>query len=165
MNTILIVDDEEDARLYLEITLTSQGYEIISATNGREALELARQDRPDLVISDVLMPVMDGFEFCRQMKEDSEFNRIPFIFLTGTYTDERDQKLAMAVGAASYLLKPIEPEPLLKIVRQVMAKSQETLSAQASDEKAGINVIEQHRDVVSRKLEKKVAELKNKQTS
>ena len=159
---ILIVDDEEDARLYLEITLKSQGYDIISATNGQEALDLARQGHPDLIISDALMPVMDGFELCRQVKGDSDLNRIPFIFLSGIYDDESYQGLAMALGAVRYLLKPIEPEPLIKVVRKVAAESQGFLAGPKIDNKAQVKVVEQYRDVVSRKFEQKLAELKDK---
>lgn len=159
---ILIVDDEEDARLYLEITLKSQGYDILSATNGQEALDLARQEQPGLIISDALMPVMDGFEFCRQVKGDADLNRIPFIFLSGTYDDERAQDLAVTLGAARYLLKPIEPKPLINVVREVITGSDELLDAPVNGGQTQLNVVEQHRDVVSRKLEKKLAELKDK---
>ena len=73
---ILIAEDHEDSRVYLEKLLSSQGHEVQSAGDGVEALSLARHERPDLVISDVLMPRMDGFELCRLLKSDSELNTI-----------------------------------------------------------------------------------------
>ena len=111
------------------------------------------------------MPGMDGFELCRQMKGDSALSRIPFIFLTATYADERDKTLAMMLGAARYLFKPMEPEPLLKVVRQVMAESQETLSEPHADNHTQAEMLEQHRNVLARKLESKVAQLKNRNNS
>ena len=124
---ILIVDDEESSRLYLEIILTFQGYDIDTATNGKEALALVRRHCPALVIADVVMPEMDGFELCREMKGDSEFSGIPFIFISGNYTSKGDKGRALLLGAARYLFKPIEPEPLFNAVREVMAEYPELM--------------------------------------
>ncbi len=76
---VLIAEDTEDSRVMLELALASQGHEVISGTNGIEALRLARTTLPDLIISDILMPEMDGFELCRQVKADPELKKIPFI--------------------------------------------------------------------------------------
>lgn len=87
---ILIVDDNEDSRLILKKTLESVGHTVEEATNGEEALEMANESSPDMIISDVLMPVMDGFRFCKEVKEEGKLKNIPFVFHTATYTDSGD---------------------------------------------------------------------------
>jgi two-component sensor histidine kinase/CheY-like chemotaxis protein len=93
------------------------GYEVVSAGNGVEALEKLRTESIDMIISDVLMPVMDGFKFCKEVKEKDELKNIPFIFYTATYKDEKDEKLALKLGADKYILKPMDPEELIKIIQ------------------------------------------------
>ncbi|HLK56107.1 MAG TPA: response regulator [Chthonomonadaceae bacterium] len=119
MSAILIVDDHEQNRYLLRVMLTAYGDEVLEAANGAEALELARRNPPDLIISDILMPQMDGFALCRECKHDAHLREIPFLFYTATYTDPRDQALAMQLGAARFIIKPIENEDFLAIVREV----------------------------------------------
>jgi CheY-like chemotaxis protein len=114
---ILVVDDNESGRYLLETLLRSDGYEVVSAASGAEALELARRQRPDLVISDILMPGMDGFTFCRTLKQDDELRAIPVVFYSASYDDERDRRLALAVGAERCITAPLEPSELLRVVR------------------------------------------------
>ena len=83
----LIVDDDEDSRIFLVQALSRAGHDVMSATNGVEALDKAREDPPDMIISDVLMPEMDGFELCREIKADEGLRTIPIVFYTATYTD------------------------------------------------------------------------------
>ena len=78
---------------------------------------MARQNPPDLIVSDILMPVMDGFSLCREWKKDERLKGIPFIFYTATYTDDRDRDFALSLGAERFLLKPMDPEDLLEAVR------------------------------------------------
>ncbi|MBU0661612.1 response regulator, partial [Patescibacteria group bacterium] len=96
---ILIVDDNEDVRMILKKTLESNGYSVKDASNGKEALKAAKESPPDIIISDILMPVMDGFQLCREMKADEILKKIPFVFYTATYTDEKDEELALKLGA------------------------------------------------------------------
>lgn len=158
---ILVVDDFEDARAYLELELLSQGHEIITANNGQQALNLARKDKPDLIISDGLMPIMDGFELCRQLKRDQKLKSVPFIFYTGSYVEKRDTELALELGAARYLIKPMEPEPLLQAIDEVMAESQQATTA--VEDKSESEILELHRDVLARKLDKKIGQLEEQQ--
>jgi PAS domain S-box-containing protein len=120
MSTILVVDDLEQNRYLLRTMLTASGFEVLEAANGAEALELARRTRPDLIISDILMPQMDGFALCREWKRDEQLRDIPFVFCTATYTDPRDEALALQLGATRFVAKPIEGEALLAVVRDVL---------------------------------------------
>ncbi|MET0012792.1 MAG: PAS domain S-box protein [Sedimenticola sp.] len=156
---ILVVDDQEDARVYLETELQSEGHEVFTAVDGVEALNLARKVLPQLVISDGLMPRMDGFELCRQMKRDEELRAIPFIFYTGTYVDRRDEYLALEIGAARFLIKPLEPKALLDAIEKVMSEAGEAVTAPPLEKRGESELIAQHRDVLARKLDKKVEQL------
>ncbi len=120
MSTILIVDDLEQNRYLVRAMLTAAGYEVVEASHGAEALELARRSRPDLIISDILMPQMDGFALCRECKRDEQLRDIPFCFYTATYTDPRDEAFGLQLGAVRYIAKPIEGEAFVAIVRELL---------------------------------------------
>jgi signal transduction histidine kinase/DNA-binding response OmpR family regulator len=121
MNRILIVDDREDSRYLLTTLLAGSGYEVEHANNGADALAKARPNPPQLVISDLLMPVMDGYSLLRQWRADTRLRPIPFIVYTATYTDPKDAQLALSLGADAFLLKPMEPDDLVNRIRQVLA--------------------------------------------
>src|SRR6185369_14930266 len=99
--------------------LTGSGCTVIAARHGAEALVLARQAPPDLIVSDLLMPVMDGYTLLRHWKIDDRLRNIPFIVYTATYTEEEDEQLALSLGADAFILKPAEPEDFLARVRGV----------------------------------------------
>ncbi len=153
---ILIAEDDEDSRAMLTSILTGYGYEVISCGNGIEALRLARTNQPNLIISDILMPEMDGFELCCQTKADAELKNIPFIFYTATYTDHCDEELAMAISASRFLVKPLEPQTLIGIIQEIMAASRtEKLPVPQKSIKEISELKEMHLHSVSRKLDKK----------
>ncbi len=120
MTTILIVDDLDINLLLLEAILSGQGFTVISSGNGVQALEIARRTPPDLVISDVLMPIMDGFTLCREWHSDDRLKSIPFVFYTATYTEPMDEELALSLGAVRYISKPIEPARFIEIIEEVL---------------------------------------------
>ena len=120
MSTVLIVDDQEANRYLLEVLLAGNGYQVQSAANGRQALEMAREQAPDLIVTDILMPVMDGFALCRKWKTDDTLKHVPFIFYTATYTEPKDEEFALSLGAERFVIKPTEPEVLVKIIKEVI---------------------------------------------
>ena len=120
MPTILIVEDKESSRYLLKTILASAGYNVIEASNGRKALIAAKKCLPDLIVSDVLMPVMDGFELCSRWMKDRMFCKIPFVFYSATYTHSRDKQLALDLGAARYLIKPMESEVILDTIKSIL---------------------------------------------
>ena len=132
--TILIVDDNEPNLYQLQVLLGASGYQVVTAVNGAEALTAARQNPPDLIISDILMPVMDGFTLCDEWKKDERLRQIPFVFYTATYTDERDREFALGLGAEQFLVKPEEPEVFIRTIREVAAQVQHRPTAAGQPE-------------------------------
>jgi PAS domain S-box-containing protein len=157
---ILIVDDDDDSRVFLERALRGQHYSAESAANGAEALEKARQRHPDLIISDILMPVMNGFELCRRIKTDAQLRRVPFIFYTATFVDQRDEELAMSLGASRFIVKPIDPADFLKIVEEVInEREKDALSVPDRPLGEMEDLCRKQAEALARKLDKKVIEL------
>ncbi|MBZ0249737.1 MAG: response regulator, partial [Burkholderiales bacterium] len=113
MTRVLIVDDNEDNRYLLRAVLEGAGYACEAAANGLQALDLARAAPPAAVISDLLMPVMDGYTMLRHWKADGRLAAVPFMVYTATYTDPKDERLARDLGADAFLVKPAEPDELL----------------------------------------------------
>ncbi len=113
--TVLVADDEPNIVTILSYELRKEGYAVLTANDGQQALDLAKSQPPDLIIADVMMPVMDGFDLCRRVKEIPALRAIPFIFLTAK-TGQEEQIYGYAVGAQKYLTKPTKREQLLKIV-------------------------------------------------
>ena len=96
----------------------------MEAANGAVALEMARAEAPHLIVSDILMPVMDGFSLCQEWMKDPQLRNVPFVFYTATYTDPKDEELALSLGAARFILKPVEIEEFISILDQVIAEAE-----------------------------------------
>jgi PAS domain S-box-containing protein/putative nucleotidyltransferase with HDIG domain len=162
MTKILIADDNIQSLYMLETVLKSSGYDVTSAKNGAEALELALNNPPDVMVTDILMPEMDGFELCRRCKADKRLNQIPIVFYTATYTDLKDEQFALSLGADRFVVKPQQPEVLVKIVQEVLASPrrvrQVSPKLSPADEK---EVLQRHNEVLFRKLEHKVSQLED----
>jgi PAS domain S-box-containing protein len=122
MKRALIVDDKEENILYLRALLESQDCRVDVAGHGAQALTKARQQPPDLVISDLLMPVMDGFTLLRHWKADPRLQKIPFMVYTASYNEDEDEQLALDLGADAFLLKPAEPEEILACINGALAR-------------------------------------------
>lgn len=120
MTHVLIAEDKYESRYLLKVLLEGYGYRVTEANDGEEALNAAHKEKPDIIVSDVLMPGLDGFELCRQWMADDILNQIPFVFYTATYTTPEDKNLALSLGAKRYILKPQESEKLLTQIQQVL---------------------------------------------
>jgi PAS domain S-box-containing protein len=130
MSTILIVDDLSANRRTLIAQLGQQGHRLLEAADGREGLAVAKTEHPDLVITDVLMPVMDGHEFVRQLRLDPTTSRVPVVFSTAHYGAHEARVLALASGVSHVLTKPTRREELLRIVGSVLSEEAETARLQ-----------------------------------
>ena len=122
---ILIVDDQEENLYLLDTLLNGFGYQVVSARNGKEALEKLQGEDFQIIISDILMPVMDGFQLCHAAKGDEKFKHIPFVFYTASYSEEEDEDLALKMGADKFIRKPMEPEKFVEIINQLMREVEE----------------------------------------
>jgi DNA-binding response OmpR family regulator len=116
---ILVVDDERYIVNILDFTLGSEGFRVLSASNGEEALRMAMKETPDLVVLDIMMPKIDGFEVCRALKAKEETKDLPVILLTAKDRDA-DRKKGEEVGADLYMTKPFSPARLVEEVRNLL---------------------------------------------
>ncbi|MFZ5905310.1 MAG: response regulator transcription factor [Chloroflexota bacterium] len=121
MAKILIAEDEPDIRDLVAFTLRFAGYEVVAASNGEEAVELAPRENPDLILMDVRMPRMTGYDACRVMKADPDLKHIPIVFLSAK-GQEAEIQTGLEAGAEEYLLKPFAPDQLTDRVRAILAK-------------------------------------------
>jgi signal transduction histidine kinase len=155
---LLIVDDIATNRKLLRVTLEAEGHTTIEAADGVEALQILVRETVDAVISDVLMPNMDGFRLCHEIRKSERLHALPFIIYTSTYTSPGDVKLAQTVGADKYLTKPAPTADVLKALREVMEKKAErpVPSAPAVEE---TYVLQQYSHALVNKLEEKNAQL------
>ncbi|MFK5952816.1 MAG: response regulator [Desulfobacterium sp.] len=128
MKSILIVDDIKVNLKILEVLLTRNGYNTTSAISGKDALSLLQIKPIDLIISDILMPEMDGFQFCRLCKLDENLQHIPFVFYSSTHTEAKARKLARKVGAQAFIIKPADPAMLLKTINEILDSNDPRLS-------------------------------------
>jgi CheY-like chemotaxis protein len=120
---ILIVEDMPQILELLAVTLRFKGYPVVTATNGQEALERAAQEHPALVVTDILMPKLDGYSLTQRLRTNPKTSRIPIIFLSATYVTREDKAFAMSLGATRFLEKPVDTEELLLTVAEVLTMS------------------------------------------
>ncbi len=124
-NKLLIVDDEADTLRLVSLMLERQGYEVFTAENGRAALEIVKNNKPDLILLDVMMPEMDGFEVVQVLRADPETEDIPVIMFTAK-TQVEDKITGLEAGADVYLTKPTQPRELFAQIKAVLARAQKT---------------------------------------
>ncbi|HOI74046.1 MAG TPA: PAS domain S-box protein [Syntrophales bacterium] len=160
MSKILIVDDTSENVYLLDIILREEGFDTVSAANGKEALEQARSSFPDLIISDIFMPVMDGFTFLRECKLDENLKNIPFVFYTATYTDPKDRQFALDQGVDLILVKPVDPFEVVKSIRMLLERrGGMDLPSLKAEPPPDDEFLKGYSETVVRKLEEKVQEL------
>lgn len=122
MARILIADDQPDLLLILSARLRATGFEVIEACNGNEALEVVRQESLDVIVLDVMMPELNGYQVCKKVKEDPRTQGVPVILLTAK-TNEADRFWGSEVGADLYLTKPIDPADVVKHIETILEVS------------------------------------------
>ncbi|MDB5777030.1 MAG: hypothetical protein JWP38_3163 [Herbaspirillum sp.] len=157
MTRVLVVDDIDQNRYLLRVLLESNDYQVDCARDGAEALAMAEATPPDLLITDILMPVMDGFSLCREWKKHQRLKHVPLMFYTATYTDFNDEIYADSLGADAFLIKPAEPDVLLMVVRDLLERQGEAVQPTLSADD-GV-VLKQYNSVLIHKLEQKVDQL------
>lgn len=155
---ILIVDDEPGSLFLLGALLNANGLEAIPAANGREALAKARLDPPDLIVSDILMPVMDGYTLCREWKRDHALKSIPFVFYTAEYTKSKERALAMSLAPDRFISKPQEPRVLIRLLTKLL-KQKPSGPKVSGTPKEETEFLRKHDEILLSKLEKKMADL------
>ncbi len=160
MTKLLIVDDNEQNLYMLQVLLEGSGYEVALARDGAEALEKARRAPPDIIITDILMPVMDGFTLCRKWKKDPALKSIPFVFYTATYADPKDEELALSLGAERFIRKPVEPAAFVEMLWEVIREAEEgRLVAPHEPVEEEKIFLKEYNEALIRKLEDKMLEL------
>lgn len=122
MAKILVVDDEKDTVSALTIRLNARGFDVIPAYEGIEALEKARNEHPDLILLDVMLPKLDGYKVCRILKFDEKFKDIPIIIITAK-GEEAQRRMGADVGADAYFSKPFNNEELMKKIDEMLARN------------------------------------------
>ena len=118
---ILLVDDEKDLVYAVKLQLEADGYEVLIAYDGQEALDKARREKPDIIILDVMLPKLDGYKVCRMLKFDEKYKKIPLIIFTAR-VQASDEKLSYAVGADAYVTKPFDSHVLLDQIKKLLEK-------------------------------------------
>lgn len=124
---ILVVEDVPNVLELLEVTLRFKGYPVVTARNGQEALDAILRERPALIITDILMPKMDGYALAHNVRKDPRTRQIPIIFLSATYVTPEDKKFALNLGAVRFLEKPVDTEDFLLTIAEIL-----TMGPQAS---------------------------------
>ncbi len=123
---ILVVDDEPHLVRLMEFILAKQGHTMITAVNGKEALEKARSERPDLILLDIMIPYIDGYEVARTLRQDEELKSTPIVLLSAKAQDEDIQR-GLDIGVDEYITKPFAPDHLVNVVNTYLAKSSRSL--------------------------------------
>jgi two-component system alkaline phosphatase synthesis response regulator PhoP len=121
LGKILVVDDEADILEFISYNLKKEGYEVFTASNGKEALPIAKKMKPDLILLDVMMPIMDGIETCKRIKADSDFNQTYVVFLTARSEDYSEIE-GLDAGADDYIAKPIKPKVLVTRLNAILRR-------------------------------------------
>jgi CheY-like chemotaxis protein len=119
---ILVVDDIPDILKLLDATLQFKGYKVVTARDGQEALDIIKEERPALVIADILMPRMDGFSLLHRIRIDPETRDIPVVFLSATYVAQEDKEFARAIGVTSFIEKPVDLDKFFPIISDILTR-------------------------------------------
>ena len=157
---VLLVDDDPSAQYLLQSVFTARRHTVMIASDGEEALKLAHATPPDAIVTDILMPRMDGYQLCMAWHDDAALAGIPFIFYSATYVDEEDESFALTLGADAFVRKPGEvTELVLRAEELVRAGASRRFKTQPTAAPEG-EILRQYNSRLIDKLEKKVAQLR-----
>ncbi len=120
LGPILIVEDIPHVLELLEVTLRFKGYPVVTARDGQEGLDKVKQEKPALIVADILMPKMDGFTMAHTLRKEAQTRHIPIIFLSATYVTPEDKKFALSLGAVRFMEKPIDTEEFLLTIAEIL---------------------------------------------
>src|SRR3989442_1642271 len=129
LGRVLLLEDEKDVAELIRYNLAKEGYGVLLTTNGADALRLAREARPDVILLDILVPQLNGWEVCRRLKEDPDLAGIPVMMVTGR-VEEGDKVLGFELGADDYVTKPFSPRELIARIRAVARRGRQSASAE-----------------------------------
>ena len=158
---IMVCDDDDASRYFLETLFTGAGHEALPVHDGQEALDVARENPPDLIISDILMPVMDGYRLASEWRADPLLATIPFVFYSANYTEPDDERFARHVGADRFLLKPMEPRVLLNEVERLLDLSETGELTPNIPETNESDLLREYNARLVNKLERQLVELQD----
>ena len=125
-DTILIIEDDPDVRESVSSLLSGSGCALLTAANGPEGLAKAQKERPDLILTDLMLPQLNGYEICTMLKQDVRYQRIPIIVWSATKLEDKDAEVAKECGADVFLLKTLDPKQLLQTIQDLIAKSRQS---------------------------------------
>ena len=158
---VLAVDDNAENLYLMKTLLGGHGYAVETGRNGIEALEKLRADNFDLIISDIMMPLVDGFQLCMICKTDASLHRIPFIFYTATFVEKKDEELAYMLGADQFIRKPADPDEFVKAIEDTLKKVEKIAPARQKRVDVETDTLKFYIQRLSAKLDKKVIQLEN----
>lgn len=159
---ILVVDDEPDILEFLEYNLNKEGYQVLTASNGEEGLEIAEKEKPDLIILDIMMPKMDGVEVCRALRAKPMFDKTLIAFLTAREEDY-SQIAALEVGGDDYITKPIRPRVFMSRVKALLRRSDRSEEQQLDGESVQVGDLIIDREKVTVQKGEEIIELAKKE--
>ncbi len=160
MPKVLVVDDNPDMVETLEHLFAFYGFDVVRAFNGKEGIEVAEQEQPDIIILDALMPVMNGFEACERLKKNPRTQDIPIIFLSANYTDDEHRITGLELGADDYVLKPFNAKELIAKINSILKRREVVQKLKTDNQK----LLEQHQHV-TQEIEKVKERIRERQVS
>ncbi|MBI5963321.1 MAG: response regulator [Chloroflexi bacterium] len=153
---LLVVEDIPDILKLLDTTLRFKGYRVVTATNGEEALDAIQKEHPLMIISDILMPKMDGFSLLHRLRINSETRKIPVVFLSATYVAPEDKTFALTIGATRFIEKPINIEEFMQTIEELLAKGEHSAVLEPL---TGPHFYEEYRKRLKTKLNQKTTQI------
>jgi DNA-binding response OmpR family regulator len=156
---LLIVEDDPDILKLLDATLTFKGYRVITAHNGKEALEAIQLKRPAIVIADIMMPTLDGFGLVHRIRINPQTRDIPVVFITATYVTREDREFALNIGATRFIQKPVDLEKFLATIAELMEQGLPTVTKPFNEP----DFYKEYRKRLQAKLDEKMKQIAREQ--